>query len=71
MAKTNVADIRNVVFCGHGGSGKTTLLDKLLVLTGAVTGEPSVDNGSSICDFDPEEKAHKRTIESSIVHMTR
>ncbi|WP_425618188.1 elongation factor G [Anatilimnocola sp. NA78] len=70
MAKVNVADIRNVAFCGHGGSGKTTLLDKLLTLTGAVSGEPSVDNGSSICDFDPEEKAHKRTIESSIVHFT-
>jgi elongation factor G len=70
MAKVNVADIRNIAFCGHGASGKTTLLDKLLVLTGAVTGEPSVDTGSSICDFDPEEKAHKRTIESSIVHMS-
>ncbi|QDU25374.1 Elongation factor G [Anatilimnocola aggregata] len=69
MAKVNVADLRNVAFCGHGNSGKTTLLDKLLVLTGAVSGEPSVDNGSSICDFDPEEKAHKRTIESSIVHF--
>jgi elongation factor G len=69
MAKVNVSDIRNIAFCGHGASGKTTLLDKLLVLTGAVTGEPSVDNGTSICDFDPEEKAHKRTIESSIVHF--
>lgn len=70
MAKVNVADIRNIAFCGHGGSGKTTLLDRLLVLTGAVHGEPNVDNGNSICDFDPEEKAHKRTIESSIVHFT-
>jgi elongation factor G len=69
MAKVNVADIRNVAFCGHGGSGKTTLLDKLLVLTGAVNGEPSVDSGSSICDFDPEEKSHKRTIESKVVHF--
>jgi len=69
MAKHKVDDIRNIAFCGHGGSGKTSLADKLLVKTGAVAGEPSVDAGTSICDFDAEEKAHKRTIESSIVHF--
>src|SRR5687767_10763060 len=70
MAKHKVEDIRNIAFCGHGGCGKTTLADKLLVKTGAVTGEPNVDTGTSICDFDAEEKTHKRTIEASIVHFT-
>lgn len=68
MAIINPADIRNVAFCGHGSAGKTTLVDKLLVKTGAVSGNPSVDEGSSICDFDPEEKHHKYTIEASVAH---
>lgn len=68
MAQTQVKNIRNIAFGGHGSSGKTTLIDKILVKTGAVTGHHSVDDGSSVCDFDPEEKHHKYTIESSVVH---
>ncbi len=67
---TKFEDIRNVVFCGHSSSGKTTLVDKLLVRTGAVGGHPSVDDGTSICDFDPEEKHHKHTIDASLVHFS-
>src|SRR5205809_815940 len=65
----NVNEIRNFAVCGHGSSGKTTLVDQLLVKTGAVSGQPSVDNGTSICDFDEEEKHHKHSVEASIVHF--
>src|SRR5262245_66251737 len=69
MPKYAAADIRNVALCGHGSSGKTTLADKLLNLTGAVTRPASVDDGTSVCDFDEEEKHHKYSIEAALVHF--
>ncbi|NUQ61453.1 MAG: elongation factor G [Pirellulales bacterium] len=69
MAKYQVQEIRNIAFCGHGGSGKTTLVDKMLIATGKVSRQASVDDGTSICDFDEEEKSHRYTIEASVVHF--
>jgi elongation factor G len=69
MAKYNVPDIRNVALCGHGSSGKTTIVDRVLNLTGAVTRPASVDDGTSVCDFDEEEKHHKYSIEAAVVHF--
>ena len=69
MPKYSVDQIRNVAFCGHGSAGKTMLVDKILTSTGAVSRLASVDDGTSICDFDEEEKHHKYTIEASVVHF--
>ncbi|MDY0165715.1 MAG: elongation factor G [Thermoguttaceae bacterium] len=69
MSKYQVAQIRNIVLCGHGSAGKTTLVDTLLHKTGAVKRHASVDDGTSICDFDEEEKHHKYTIESTVTHF--
>src|SRR5204863_33374 len=70
MTRHQVQDIRNIAFCGHGGAGKTNLVDQLLIKVGAVSGHHSVTDGTSVCDFDAEEKAHKYSIESSVVHFT-
>ncbi len=69
MAKYQAGDIRNVALCGHGGAGKTSMVDKILHLVGAINHVGSVDAGSSFCDFDEEEKAHKYTIEAKITHF--
>ncbi len=69
MPKYKVTDIRNIALCGHGSSGKTTLVDRMLNLTGAVTRPASVDDGTSVSDFDEVEKAHKYSIESAVTHF--
>lgn len=66
---TTVQEIRNLAVCGHGSAGKTTLVDQLLVRSGAVQAVPSVDNGTSICDFDEEEKLHHHSVESAVGHF--
>ena len=68
MAK-KVENIRNIAIVGHGSAGKTTLVDHILVKTGAVSANPSVDDGTSICDFDEEEKHHKYSIECALTHF--
>ena len=70
MSSASLQDIRNIVFCGNGSAGKTMLVDKILTSTGAVKRAASVEDGSSVCDFDEEEKHHKHSVEATVVHFT-
>jgi elongation factor G len=68
MAKYRTQDIRNVAFMGHGGAGKTTLVDTILMQAKAVDKLGSVDDGTSVSDFEDEEKHRKFSIDASILH---
>src|SRR5437763_332204 len=69
MAKYKVEDIRNLALVGHGAAGKTSLADALLFKAGAVDRKGSVDDGTSVADYDEEEKKRHFSIDSSVLYL--
>ena len=58
--------IRNILLAGHGGSGKTALAEAMLFKSGATDRMGSTNEGSTVCDFDPEEIRRKISINTSL-----
>src|SRR6266404_6388729 len=69
MATYRVDDIRTVALVGHEVAGKTSLADALLFKAKAVERRGAPEDGSSVSDFDEEEKKHKYSIDSSVMHF--
>ena len=59
-------DIRNVVFISHSGAGKTTLVENLLFQGGSITKLGTVDAGSTVSDYNDDEKERKNSINLSV-----
>ena len=68
MIPYETKDIRTIVLLGHGASGKTSLVESMLYKAGATTRLGSVEDGTSVADYDADAKEKRHTIDSSILH---
>ncbi len=69
MASYTTEDIRNIAFVGHGGAGKTMLVESLLHKSGAINSMGSIERGSTVCDFDAQEKSHQHSLDCAVASM--
>jgi elongation factor G len=69
MSSYRIEDIRSVALVGHEVAGKTSLADALLFKAKAVDRRGCVDEGSSVSDYDEEEKKHKYSIDSAVLNL--
>jgi elongation factor G len=65
----STADLRNLAFVGPAGAGKTLLTEALLAESGAIRARGSLDRGTTVCDFDPQERALQHSLDAAVVNF--
>src|SRR5262245_66206317 len=63
------SDIRNIALVGQAGSGKTLLTESLLLEAGVIRSRGSLERGTTVCDFDPQEKQLRHSLDAALVHL--
>jgi elongation factor G len=58
--------IRNVALAGAAGGGKTLLLEALLLNAGAIRSKGSLQRGTTVSDFDPQEKRLQHSLDAAL-----
>jgi elongation factor G len=68
MAEFQTEELRTVALVGHGAAGKTSLAEQLLAKAGMIGAAGSVERGTTVSDYDPQEKSTLHSLRSSILH---
>jgi len=67
MKQYEIDRLRNVVLLGHSGCGKTSLTEAMLFDTGAINRMGRTDEGTTVADFDEEEKRRGISINTAVI----
>ncbi len=59
--------IRNFALVGAAGAGKTLLAEALLVQAGAIGSKGSIERGTTVSDFDPQERALAHSLDPAVL----
>ncbi len=62
--------VRTVAVVGHTGAGKTTLVEALLATAGVITRMGRVEDGTTVSDFEPEEKERGGSLLTATATLT-
>ena len=69
MKKYCIENLRNIGIIGHSGTGKTSVAEALLFYAGETDRLGKVDDGTTILDYDLEEKKRGISIGTSIASL--
>jgi elongation factor G len=69
MSSYKTQSIRSVALVGHGAAGKTSLIEALLFQAEAIQSKGSVERGTTVCDFEAQEKEAGHSLTSAIVNF--
>src|ERR687891_2612401 len=61
--------IRNVAVVGHRGTGKTSLVEAMLFQAGATNRLGTIEQGTTISDFEEDEQRRAMSIAASLCHL--
>jgi elongation factor G len=66
MKPTSPDRIRNIALISHGGAGKTSLAEAMLFDAGAINRLGTVEAGTTVLDWDPDEQKRSQSINLGI-----
>ncbi len=69
MAAVEPGKIRNVAVTGHRGTGKTSLVEAMLFQAGAINRLGTVEQGSTVADWDEDEQRRQMSISAALCHL--